>query len=149
MSERTILINISMLGVLAFLVLSSGVFQCVYNCIEEDAYRRTALQHQKHEAHVADCHLTFPEPKQVSRCPDRSCHQNQASNRSLGGPVLTSHTNSQEPLLSSPRLPLPDFRTGEPIKLKAHPQPVLLAEWHAPTTTSQTLLSVRTTVLLN
>lgn len=149
MSDRSILINISLLGVLAFLVLSSGVFQCVFNCIEEDAYRRTALQHNAHESHVADCHLTIPEPKQVSRCPDRSCHQNQAASRSLGGPVLTNHTNMQEPLLSSPRLPLPDLRTGEPAKVKIQPQPVLLATWQPPTTISQTLLSVRSTVLLN
>lgn len=150
LSDRTALTNLCLLGVLAFLVLSSGALQCVYNCMEEDASRRAASRYEVHaSAHLADCHLTFPEPKQMTNRPDRSCHQSQATNRSLGGPVLTNYSSTSEPLLNSPRSPLPEIRIVQSFKQKTLPQPVLLASWQPPTTISQTLMGVKTTVLLN
>jgi len=149
LSDRSILTNICVLGVLGFLVLSSGVLQCAYNCIEEDASRRTAVTHDVSPAHVTDCHLIFSEPVQATSCPDRSCHQSQAPNRSLGGPEYSSHVDIPDPLLSGLRLPLPGFRSGQPLHLKSLPAPVLLASWQPPTTPSQTMLGVRSTVLMN
>lgn len=118
--------------------------------MEEDASRRAASLHEvRVSAHLAACHQTFPEPKQITNHPDRSCHQSQANNRSLGGPALTNYSSTLEPLLSVSRLLVPDFRSGQPLNQKPLPQPVLLASWQPPATTSQTLLSVKTTVLLN
>lgn len=149
MSDRSILTNICVLGVLGFLVLSSGVLQCAYDCIEEDNSRRIVTAHNQHPAHVTNCHLILSEPVQSVNCPDRSCHQSQAPNRSLGGPEYSSHIDSPDPLLGGLRLPLPAFRSGQPLQLKPLPAPILLASWHPPTTPSQTMLGVRSTVLMN
>lgn len=149
MSDRSALKNFSLLGVLAFLVLSSGILQCAYNCIEEGASRSASSATEIHATHVAGCHRTFPEPKQVYSCPNRSCHQSQADNGSLGGQVLANYSSAPEPLLSGSRLPLPDNRINQPLKQRALPQTVLLASWQPPATTSQTLQSVKTTVMLN
>ncbi|PLX88824.1 MAG: hypothetical protein C0618_03335 [Desulfuromonas sp.] len=149
MPDRPIFINISLLGALFFLVLSSGALQCAYTCMEDGGLRTTRLGSDPHAAHVAGCHLTFPEPAQVVNCPDRSCHQSQSNHRSLGGPVLTGNTLSTAPLLNPSRLPLPTVRSGQVLVQYSPPDSPLLAAWQPPTTPSQTLLSVRTTVLLN
>lgn len=148
MTDRSAITSICLLGILIFLVLSSGVLQCAYTCIEEEAWD-TASWHQAHGAHATNCHLTFPEPQQTIRCPDRSCHQSQAASRSLGGPVISGYSGTQEPVLGGSRLPQPDLRIGRPLQLKPRPEPILLAAWSPLTTTSQTLKSVKTTVLLN
>ena len=148
MSNRSALNNVCLLGFLAFLVFSSGFVQCLYRCMEEDALRRAFSWHERHENPVADCHLTYPEPKLSADCPDRSCHQNQAGNRSLGGPVLTVLSGTLEPLLNASRLPLPTVRAGHPLHRIALNQPRLSATWQPPRTTSQALLGVKSTVLL-
>ena len=150
MFDRSVFKNICLLGVLIFLVLSSGALQCAYTCMEDDAARRTSSRHEVHApTHLAGCHLTVHEPKQITSSTNSSCHQTQVDNRSLGGPVLTNHTGTPEPLLNGSRVPLPNLRIGEELEQKIRLQPVLLASWQAPTTISQTLMSVRTTVLLN
>lgn len=148
MSDRSSLTNVCLLAALAFLVLSSGVVQCAYTCMEEDAAKRTSA-HSAHAAHVTDCHLVFTEPQPVSTCPDRSCHQNQAPSRSLGGPELSTLAETSETLIGNPRLQHPTFRSSEPLPMQTIPEPSLLASWQPPATLSQTLLGVKTTVLLN
>lgn len=150
MSDRSALKNLCLLGVLTFLVLSSGALQSAYTCMEDDAAQRASSRYEVHaSSHVASCHLKLPKPKQTAICTNRSCHQTQAASRSLGGPVLTNYTGTPEPLLNGLRVPLPDLRVGQSFKQKKLPQPVLMASWHPPTTVSQTLMGVRTTVLLN
>jgi len=118
--------------------------------MKEDTSKRASSPHEVCTiSHVASCHLPLPTPEQVAAVPNRSCHQSQAANRSLGGPVLTNHTNSLAPILTGSRLPMPDLRIGQALKQKSLPQPLLLASWHPPTITSQTLMGVKTTVLLN
>jgi hypothetical protein len=148
LSDRSALTNLCLLATLVFLVLSSGVLQCAYNCMEADASRRAFLSHDRHAPRVADCHPTFPEPQQVASCPNRSCHQNQAAGRSLGGPVLSGASSTLGPVLGGSRLSVPDLRSGWPLQQKKR-QPPLLASRQPPTTTSQTLRGVRMTVLLN
>jgi hypothetical protein len=148
--DRSVFKNICLLGVLIFLVLSSGALQCAYTCMEDDAARRASSRYEVHaSSHITGCHLKLPEPKQITSCTNHSCHQTQAASRSLGGAVLTNNTGTPEPLLNGVRVPLPDLRVGQSFKQKELPQPVLLASWHPPTTVSQTLMGVRTTVLLN
>jgi len=150
LSDRSALTNLGLLGILIFMVLSSGVLQCAYNCLEEDASKRASSKYEVHSnPHVASCHLPLPEPKQVTTCPNRSCHQSQASNRSLAGSVLTNHTNTLAPVLNGSRLPMPDIRICQALKHKTKTEPVLLSSWQPPATTSQSLIGVKTTVLLN
>ncbi len=145
MTERSTLINMLLLAILAGVYLTSGSIQCAVDCLT-----RSDDQHAK-EIRVDDCHFVSSAPEEsIEACPNKACHQNTPMHGSLGGPQFSDPQNQAQPLANAPQQPTPQFRAaGHDPNLAPPLIAKLIATPPVIQTISQQQLSLKSTVLLN
>lgn len=96
------------LGVLLFVILSSGSLQCALNCYDR------ASQYSSSPASVAGCHL--PAIEELTQSPVSSfCHRAHASSEVERESVLQRIGGEQPLALLTSRSEAPQYRCAEPI----------------------------------
>ncbi len=144
MTERSTLINILLLTILAGVFLTSGGLQCAVDCLTP------GVGQQANAIRVADCHFVSTPQQAVEACLNKACHQSSPLYGSLGGPVFSGLQSQVQPLANAPQQPTPQSRAASN---DLSPLPPLIAKLTATPpeihTISQQQLSLRSTVLLN
>jgi len=138
-----------MLSVLFGILLVSGSLQCAFDCLPKVDSLQAPLTLLTESERCDNCHPAFEHAEPLLSCLNKACHQRLPLHRNLDGPEIYRLVKLSQPLFSSSRQPIPQFRAGSAIVLP----PVVSPPGSQLSATSsdrlpQTLFSLRSTVLL-
>ena len=149
MSERTPFTNLLLLTVLTTILLVSGSLQCAFDCLTRTDSLQAPLTLQAESDRCDNCHPAYEHAEPSLSCLNKACHQRLPHHRDLDGPVIYQLGNLAQPLYSSSRQPVPQFRAGSAIVIpQAASQPGAQLNATSSNHLPQTLFSIRSTVLL-